>query len=117
MLGMSGGLARFLKSLVVRAGIYLLCRLIAWWRNRLLWSLRNRLIVAYLFIAVVPILLIVALVQIACRVLYSHLGAYLLHDDIHNRIEMIAAISDHNAAAHHTLTPAEAMKWSESILP
>src|SRR5260370_41567506 len=78
LLGKSGGLASFLKYLAVLAGIYLLCRFIGWWRNRLLWSLRNRLIVAYLFIAVVPILLIVALVQIAGPLPYSPPGSHPL---------------------------------------
>ncbi len=69
-----GGLFSFLKYLAVLASVYLLFRLIGWWRNRLLWSLRNRLIVAYLFIAFVPILLIVALVppQQAYRCLFVH---------------------------------------------
>src|SRR5260370_36463040 len=87
-----GGLFSFLKYLAVVASVYLLVRLIGWWRNRLLWSLRNRLIVAYLFIAFVPILLIVALVLLAGRILYFQMGAYLLHEDIPQRIQMIADI-------------------------
>src|SRR5437867_10796582 len=71
-----GGLFSFLKYLAVLAGFYLLFRLIGWWRTRLLWSLRNRLIVAYLFIAFVPTLLTVTLVFLACRILYSQLGAF-----------------------------------------
>jgi len=98
------------------ASVYLLVRLIGWWRNRLLWSLRNRLIVAYLFIAFVPILLIVALVLLAGRILYSQMGAYLLHEDIHNRIEMIADISEHIAIAHETLPAGITMQESERIL-
>src|SRR5258708_19156070 len=70
ILGFSGRFFSFLKYLAVLAGVYLLFRLIGWWRNRLLWSLRNRLIVAYLFIAAVPILLIVTLVVISVRILY-----------------------------------------------
>src|SRR5258708_88359 len=94
-----GGLFSFLKYLAVVASVYLLVRLIGWWRNRLLWSLRNRLIVAYLFIAtirrlrrlqsnrlivaylfiaVVPFLSIVTLAVLEGRILYSQLGAYLL---------------------------------------
>jgi len=111
-----GGLFSFLKYLAVVASVYLLVRLIGWWRNRLLWSLRNRLIVAYLFIAFVPILLIVALVLLAGRILYSQMGAYLLHEDIHNRIEMIADISEHIAIAHETLPAGITMQESERIL-
>jgi len=84
--GFNGGFFSFLKYLAVLAGVYLLFQLIGWWRNRLLWSLRNRLIVAYLFIAFVPILLTVTLVFLAGRILYSQLGAYLLHEDIQQRI-------------------------------
>src|SRR6266404_6358200 len=111
-----GGLFSFLKYLAVVASVYLLVRLIGWWRNRLLWSLRNRLIVAYLFIAFVPILLIVALVLLAGRILYSQMGAYLLHEDIHNRIEMIADISEHIAIAHETLPAGVTIQESERIL-
>jgi sigma-B regulation protein RsbU (phosphoserine phosphatase) len=113
---LNGGAVNFLKYLSVLAAIYLLVRFLAWWKTRLLWSLRNRLIVAYLFIAVVPILLIVTLVSIAGRILYSQLGAYLLHEDIQHRIEMIADIAEHIAVAHGTLPPGVTQADSEKIL-
>ena len=116
ILGFDAGPSNFLKYLAVLAGIYLLFRLIGWWRNRLLWSLRNRLIVAYLFIAVVPILLIVTLVLLAGRILYSQLGAYLLYEDIHQRIEMIADIAEHIAVAHGTLPAGVTQADTERIL-
>jgi sigma-B regulation protein RsbU (phosphoserine phosphatase) len=112
----NAGAVNFLKYLGVLAAIYLLVRFLAWWKTRLLWSLRNRLIVAYLFIAVVPILLIVTLVSIAGRILYSQLGAYLLHEDIQHRVEMIADISEHIAVAHGTLPPGVTQADSEKIL-
>src|SRR5713101_3196299 len=112
----NGGFFSFLKYLAVLAGVYLLFRLIGWWRNRLLWSLRNRLIVAYLFIAAVPILSIVTLVVLAARILYSQLGAYLLYEDIHQRISMLADISEHIAIAHQTLPPSVTDQESERVL-
>ena len=112
----SGGFFSFLKYLAVLASFYLLFRFIGWWRNRLLWSLRNRLIVAYLFIAAVPILSIVTLVVLAARILYSQLGAYLLYEDIHKRIDMLADISEHIAIAHQTLPPSVTESDSERIL-
>ncbi len=114
--GFSGGLFSFLKYLAVLAGVYLLFRLIGWWRDRLLWSLRNRLMVAYLFIAVVPILSIVTLAVLAGRILYSQLGAYLLHEDLQQRIAMIADISEHIAAAHATLPKGISEEESERVL-
>ena len=114
--GISGGVFSFLKYLAVLAGIYLLIRLVGWWRSKLLWSLRNRLIVAYLFIAVVPVLLIVALAWIAGTRVYSQLGAYLLKEDIQQRIDMIGDISEHIAVAHRTLPPGVTQEESEKIL-
>src|ERR1700693_5598256 len=97
---LSGNIANFVKFLAVLCLVYLLFRFIGWWRSRLLWSLRNRLIVAYLFIALVPLLLVVTLVGLAGRILYSQLGAYLLYEDIQTRIHTIADMAEHIAAAH-----------------
>ena len=116
LLGIKGGVFSFLEFLAVFAAIYLIVRFFGWWRSRLLWSLRNRLIVAYLFIAFVPILSIFTLVVRAARILYSQLGAYLLYEDIHHRIEMIADIAQHIAIAHRTLPPSITEKESERIL-
>jgi len=116
ILGLNSGLASFLKFLAILATVYVLFRFVGWWRTRLLWSLRNRLIVAYLFIAVVPILLIVTLVVLAGQILYSQLGAYLLYDDIHRRVAMMADITEHIAAAHRTLPKGTTEDESEHVL-
>ncbi len=111
-----GGAISFLKYLALIAGIYLVVRGIAWGRNRLLWSLRNRLIVAYLFIAVVPILLIMTFVVLAGNFLYSQLGAYLLYEDLHRRVEMLTDIGQHIAAAHEFVPKGVTQEESERIL-
>ena len=116
LLGTNGGVSSFLEFLAVVAAIYLVVRFVGRWRSRLLWSLRNRLIVAYLFIAVVPIVSIVILVVLAARILYSQLGAYLLYEDIHHRIEMIADIAQDIAIAHKTLPATITENESERIL-
>jgi phosphoserine phosphatase RsbU/P len=111
-----GNIANFVKFLAVLCLFYLLFRFIGWWRSRLLWSLRNRLIVAYLFIALVPILLIVTLVALAGRILYSQLGAYLLYEDIQTRINTIADMAEHIAAAHGPPTRGSSQVELESSL-
>src|SRR6267143_1364082 len=116
LLSFNAGPSNFLKYLAVLAALYLLVRFIGWWRSRLLWSLRNRLIVAYLFIAFVPILLILTLVFLAGRILYSQLGAYLLHEDLQERIEVIADMSEHISVAHQMLPPAVTQEESEGVL-
>src|SRR6202045_4868057 len=112
---LNGSAVSFLKFLAVLCLFYLLFRMIGWWRSRLLWSLRNRLIVAYLFIALVPILLIVTLVALAGRILYSQLGAYLLYEDIQTRINTIADMAEHIAAAHGPATKGSSQERQESI--
>src|SRR5580700_6883144 len=116
LLDFNGGLFTLLKFLAVVATVYVVFRFAGWWRTRLLWSLRNRLIVAYLFIAVVPILLILTLVVLAGQILYSQLGAYLLYEDIHRRIAMMADITEHIAAAHRTLPKGVTVEESEGVL-
>ncbi len=123
LLGLAGGLAylfeaegrifNYLKFVALLAAVYLLYRLLAWGRSRLLWSLRNRLIVAGLFIAVVPILLLVLLAVRSAGVLYSQLAAYLLYEDVQRRKDMLADIAEHIAAAHGTL-PAGRVSEAES---
>jgi len=103
LLGMAGGIYSFLKFLALLSAGYLAFRLIAWGRSRLLWSLRNRLIVAGMFLALVPVLLLVTLAALAGQVLYSQLGGYILYEDIHGRLGRMADSAASIAAAERTL--------------
>src|SRR6476646_6357925 len=89
--GKSGSIVNFLKFIALLCAAYLMVRFISWWRSRLLWSLRNRLIVAYLFIALVPVLLTVVLTFLSAKLLYTQLGGYVLYQDIQRRIGMVEA--------------------------
>ena len=51
-----------------------------------LWRLRNRLIVSYLFIAVVPIALLMLLVSTAGRVLFGQVAIYLVNVELEKRM-------------------------------
>ncbi|MGA7028421.1 MAG: hypothetical protein WBY24_07210, partial [Candidatus Acidiferrales bacterium] len=51
-------LSGFIGFLGFLAAIYILVRLVPWFRTKFMWTLRNRLIVAYVFIAVVPVILL-----------------------------------------------------------
>ncbi|HKD73819.1 MAG TPA: SpoIIE family protein phosphatase [Candidatus Acidoferrum sp.] len=93
------------RLLGIAAAFYLLYRFWTSWRSELLWSLRNRLMVAYLFIGFVPILLILILASIGAQILYSQLAAYLLYHDIEDRTELLGNSAAHIAAAEATLPP------------
>ncbi len=73
-------------------------RLVSWIRRRKLWSIRNRLIVAYLFIAVVPLFLLGAMAGLSAWVIYRQLAAFLIYRDVLGKIERLAEISRAAAA-------------------
>jgi sigma-B regulation protein RsbU (phosphoserine phosphatase) len=111
-----GSISNYLKFVALLAATYLLYRLLAWGRSRLLWSLRNRLIVAGLFIALVPVLLLALLAVRSASILYSQLASYLLYEDVQRRKDMLADIAEHIAAAHGTLPPSVSETESERVL-
>jgi sigma-B regulation protein RsbU (phosphoserine phosphatase) len=58
--------------------------------RNLIWRLRNRLIVAYLFIAVVPIVLILALMLVTSYALIGQMAVYLVNRELENRMRTLA---------------------------
>jgi phosphoserine phosphatase RsbU/P len=105
LLGVPGlGLLQFIGIL---AAFYLLYRFWTRWRSQLLWSLRNRLIVAYLFIAVVPIILLVIFASLLGQIIYQQLGAYLLFHDVEDRLEMLRNSCGAIAAVDETVPVGE----------
>lgn len=64
-----------------------------------MWRLRNRLIVVYLFIGVVPVILLLTMAGLASYLLYLQLGAHLLEDDLQDRVEMVSASAESIAEA------------------
>lgn len=89
------GSLSFVGLLAFLAVVYSVVRIVPWVRHRLLWSLRNRLAAVYVFIAVIPILLLLAMVGVAVYLLELQIGAHLLHDDLQERINIIS--TDTNA--------------------
>jgi len=99
--------AGLLRVLGVLAVFYVAYRFWSRWREELLWSLRNRLILAYLFLAVVPIVLLLILASLLGQILYSQLAAYLLYHDIEDRVAMM---SDASAGLVAAVEPAAAVE-------
>jgi sigma-B regulation protein RsbU (phosphoserine phosphatase) len=113
---LQGSISNYLKFVGLLAALYVLYRGLAWGRSRLLWSLRNRLIVAGLFIALVPVLLLVLLAVRSAGILYSQLASYLLYEDVQRRKDMLNDIAEHIAAAHGTLPASVGQAEAERIL-
>ncbi len=62
----------------IPSSVYVLFRLIGFVRQRVLWRLRRRLIVTYLFIAVVPIVLILILVVVGAFIINGQFASFLV---------------------------------------
>jgi phosphoserine phosphatase RsbU/P len=74
---------RFVAELgVFVTGLVLSIRLL----RKAVWRLRNRLIVTYMFIALVPIVLIAALVSIGGYILINQLAVYLVTSELDRRV-------------------------------
>src|SRR5579862_3800568 len=84
---------------------YLAYRVLVWARRRLLWGLRNRLIVAYIFIAVAPVVMLLAIGAITARMVYSQLAGYLLVQDIEHHIDIVADAADTAASTLNASMP------------
>jgi phosphoserine phosphatase RsbU/P len=106
----------FIGFLGFLAAVYLVVRLVPWFRTKFMWTLRNRLIVVYVFIAVVPVILLLSMVGLAAYGLYLQLGAHIFHDDLQARISTISADADALAGAVEQEAAQGASPTSEAIL-
>ncbi|HYO83602.1 MAG TPA: SpoIIE family protein phosphatase, partial [Bryobacteraceae bacterium] len=62
--------------------------------QKLLWRLRNRLIVAYIFIALVPVVLITLLVQLGATLTGGQIAVYLISSELDHRLATLRTAVD-----------------------
>ena len=73
-----------------------------WLRSQLLWRLRNRLIVTYVFIGVIPVLLLVMISLITLYLLAGQFASFVVTSDITTHLRSMEAAN--RAIAHHLAT-------------
>src|SRR5580698_1018048 len=76
-------------------GLVTLCR---WGYRPLLWRLRNRLIVTYLFIGVMPILLLLLMGGLASYLFAGQFATYVAIADLQSELQHLQAANDSLAA-------------------
>jgi len=91
----------FFQLIATVSGIVVIWRYLAGLVRRAIWRLRNRLIVAYLFIAVVPILMLAVLTLAGAWAVSGQIAAYLLNVEMDRRITSLRS----TAASLGRLTP------------
>jgi sigma-B regulation protein RsbU (phosphoserine phosphatase) len=90
----------FLFFLAICAAMYWLVRGWVWARDHLLWRLRNRLVAAYVFIAVVPVLLLLAMAGLAAYLLYWQLGSYVIYTEMEDREQRVGVVATAMATSY-----------------
>ena len=72
----------------------------SWLRRRILWRLRNRLIVTYVFIGVIPAVLLIAMAAITLYGLAGQFAVFVVTSEIHSQLRSLEAV---NAAVSNEL--------------
>jgi sigma-B regulation protein RsbU (phosphoserine phosphatase) len=91
-----------------------------WFRRHVMWSVRNRLIVTYLFIGVLPIVLVVLIATLSVFLLAGQLSSFLAASEIQAQLENLHA--ENAASAQLLATPrssknAEHLPTNDTIFP
>ncbi len=99
--------ALFFAGLAVSAGYYIF-RLVGAFKHHVLWHLRRRLVVTYIFIAVVPIVLILYLVGRGTVIANGQFAAFLVTLNVNDQVdqlEQVNRIVAHEAYVSTAQTP------------
>jgi sigma-B regulation protein RsbU (phosphoserine phosphatase) len=83
-----GGWAAFISFIFV--GFALLMGL-RWVRQKLMWRLRNRLIITYIFIGVIPVILLVSMALLAGFLFAGQFATYVALSDLESELKHLAA--------------------------
>jgi sigma-B regulation protein RsbU (phosphoserine phosphatase) len=84
-----GGLWFLFWVAIIPTSFYYLFRLYRLLKQKLLWRLRRRLVVTYLFIAVVPIVLILFLVGLGGYIINGQFASYLVASKLRTRADVL----------------------------
>jgi len=90
-----------------------------WFRNYVMWRVRNRLIVTYLFIGGVPIFLVVMMTLIAGYFLSGQFATFLTISEIQSQLHELQAANSEKAlqVAHSTKPPGVERDQNNTLFP
>jgi len=88
--GIFAGWAGFFEFVLIVCAVFLLFR---WIRRKLLWRLRNRLIVTYMFIGVIPVVLILTMFAISGYLLGNQLTTLLVQRDLLSEMQSLDTLA------------------------
>ncbi|HYA23866.1 MAG TPA: SpoIIE family protein phosphatase [Terriglobales bacterium] len=97
-----GGWISFLSFVVIVLFGVLAIR---WLKAKLLWRLRNRLIVTYIFIGVIPVVMLVALALGSLYLFAGQFATFIVTTGLSSEVKSLGAVN--SALAHHVATDLE----------
>jgi phosphoserine phosphatase RsbU/P len=106
-------LSLLVASAVMVTGTWAFIRVTRVLVRHLLWRLRNRLIVAYMLIGLVPVVLITLLVGLGATLLGGQLTIYLVTSEMERRTAALKTTADFLAQN----TPRERVDWARDVAP
>jgi phosphoserine phosphatase RsbU/P len=89
----SSGLTGWVKFLVFDAALLFFILAFRWSRRRILWRLRNRLIVTYIFIGVIPVVLLVAMALITIYLFAGQFANFVVTSEISSQLHSMQAVN------------------------
>ena len=88
------GLIQLLLYLTLLAALLVVWKLFRFGVRKLIWRLRNRLVVSYLFMALIPVLLLLVLNGLVAYAFSAQVLAYLVTTNLNHRVEELQAAID-----------------------
>lgn len=86
-------LSLFLDLLALLLVLYLIWKLFCYARKRLLWKISRRLIMAHIFIGLIPVILVIVIFFISARLFYYQMSYYLISNQIGIHSSQIHALN------------------------
>jgi len=93
------GFTTFIAFAAYVLGAWVVLRLMQIGLRKLLWRLWRRLMVAYLFIAALPILLVLTLVGLGAYMLAGQVAVYLVRSELDRRLVLLRSVAEELSAA------------------
>jgi sigma-B regulation protein RsbU (phosphoserine phosphatase) len=98
--GFSAGanLGGWINLLTFVSAVLLIAVVLRWVRRRLMWRLRNRLIVTYMFIGVMPVVLLLAMAYVATLMFTGQFAIFLANSDLRSELKAVQSANSGLAA-------------------
>jgi sigma-B regulation protein RsbU (phosphoserine phosphatase) len=98
LVGTANSLGSWAGGLAIPAALFTVILAFRFVRQRVLWRLRNRLIVTYVFIGLIPVILLLAMFALAGYSLAGQFATFLANADLHGELSSITATSNEVSA-------------------